>query len=189
MAKVKVDIKDLTKSLKKFGKEAKREARRSRIGQRLKSLILQSIRKGLSPVKNQGRYAPYSASYKAAIRGQVTFRSKRKKGNKYYAYPIEGKDPNIKKTAVRPVNLKNTGKMLKSLFVKVVGNATSLVYEIGFSDAKAAEIAGYHNKGTGKMPKRQILPTGSKQTFSRPITSKIRKLLLDAVDRVAKRQS
>lgn len=161
MAKVKVDISGLSKSIKKFERDAVVEARKSNLDTIIRDEILERIAKGRSPVKNGGNFEKYSDSYKKQIRRR--------------RYP--GK-------SIRPVNLKLSGKMLKSLFVKIRSNAARLVYTIGFN----SEIAEYHNDGTNKMPARRLLPTKKGETLAKPILTIIRRILEQSVNRVAKRQ-
>lgn len=123
----------------------------------LKEIIIdENILKGNSPVKGEGRYQKYSKSYETAIRA-----------GRYSEYG--------KKT--RPVNLKLSGEMLDSFFIKPIPDGI----RIGFSDKKAV----YHNiQGAGKSKtKRQLLPN-DEQEFKPSIIKRIREILLEAVNKV-----
>jgi hypothetical protein len=122
----------------------------------IKSMILDAIQKGISPVnmrdaypKNTGgksRYIQYSDSYKKKIkRGGEDMMGKRQ----------------------RPINLKLSGKMLNSLKAKITKNEKVTVW---FTDEKAK----YHDKeGAGKSKVlRRLLPRGVEE-FNRAIQRKI----------------
>jgi len=99
---------------------------------------------GISPVKGKGRFKKYSESYSKQI----------KRGK------VQGK-------STRPVNLKVTGKMMKSLEYKKITNGVRIL----FTDEKAL----YHNKlGAGKSKvKRRIMPIDEGEEYSRVITSRL----------------
>ena len=151
--KVKVNVK--SNNIKKKVKAYKKEAMNN-LAKELKKQILIDINGGRSPVKGQGRFKKYSKSYLDAI----------KKG-RYNEY---GKSK-------RPVNLKLTGALLKSLFIKKVSNDL----QIGF-DNELFDI--HNNKGAGKSKTiRRMLPTEQGETFNRSITLRIR----EVVNAVAKK--
>jgi hypothetical protein len=77
----------------------------------LKTEIVATIQKGLSPVQGRGRYTGYSESYKSQM-GRGRYKTKRR----------------------RPVNLTLTGKMLRS----IKSRQTNKGETIWFSDEKAA---------------------------------------------------
>ena len=107
-------------------------------------IIRESIRKGISPVAQIGRFTKYSESYRAAIKdGYVEFKDK-----------------------VSPVNLTQTGVMVDSLDQRSKGNNVELFYK----DEKAI----FHNdKGAGKSKViRRILPSNSGETFTTVILRK-----------------
>lgn len=112
-----------------------------------KAVVDDHILKGKSPVRGKGRFPKYSDSYKKQIRRNLKAFGKK----------------------VRPVNLKLSGQMLSTFFVKVTG----LKMNIGFTD----ELAEYHNTGNDKLPRRAILPTKSNEVFNNNIRKSIRKFL------------
>lgn len=151
MAKVKVNTRVLERQLRK----AQQQAANKLLGANgiLATEIKSSISKGISPVKDIGRFKKYSRSYQEAI----------KKGR----YAQFGK-------RIRPVNLKLTGDLLKSFYAKAVGGEFGR-YRIGFTDEKVE----YHNtKGAGKSKTiRRLLPkTG--ETFTRSIVNRVRESVL-----------
>lgn len=76
---------------------------------------------------------------------------------------------------VSPVNLYLTGDMMASLRFIEIGSKLYLQFE----DEKAA----WHNKGSGNLPIRKLLPTGSSETFNKRITD----LLVKALKKVLKK--
>lgn len=102
-----------------------------KLGRTIVGGIKDHVAKGLSPVRDHKRFDRYSDSYTKTI----------KRGG------IPGK-------TVRPVNLRKSGEMLDALDYKAIENGV----EVGFFSGKPAEIAGYHQDGTSKMPMRRMIP-------------------------------
>ena len=98
-----------------------------------KEIIDNHILKGKSPVKGEGRFDRYSESYKKQIRSKTGI------------LKAIGKK-------VTPVNLKVSGQLISSFNIK----KTEKGLKIGFKD----KVSAYHQKGTDKMPRRQMLPGG-----------------------------
>lgn len=119
--------------------------------QDLKNKIIEQYNKGLSPVEGYGRFDKYSESYTKKIQSGYY-------GNK----------------SVRPVNLKLTGKMHKSIGSKQIKNG----FMIFFTDKKAI----YHNEtgAGGSMVIRKMLP-GKGEKFSRTLNRHLNKLLVNIV--------
>lgn len=155
MAKVKTDFKDAKNKIRKFKLKAK-----GRIVRTMEKEIIKSIERGVSPVKGEGRFDGYSQSYLDSIKaGTHSKYSKRK----------------------RPVNLKLSGKLLKSFFIKV----TSKGIKLGF-DNKLADI--HNRKGAGKSKAvRRMLPTNSGEEFSRSITTRLKEVLDDVAKTIFKK--
>ena len=132
----------------------------------IKDEIRSFIEKGVSPVnqrkakiKNTGggnRYAKYSESYTEKFG---------KKG-------LENKKP-------RPINLTQTGKMLRSIKTRISGSGVVIF----FSDEKAK----YHNdQGAGKSKViRRILPRDG-ESWARQIALQIKASLSKAIKKVTK---
>lgn len=130
----------------------------------VKDQILDDLSSGVSPVRGK-RFEKYSKAYKDQI----------KKGR----YSSDGK-------SVSPVNLKLSGDMIKTLFVKVKSGFLNkkLTMEVGFSSF----LAKVHNNlgASKKKVIRRIVPkTGEK--FNTKITNIIQKELKDAISTVAKK--
>lgn len=123
-----------------------------------KKEIISEIEGGRSPIDGQGRFVKYSDSYKKQI-----------KAGRY-----KGKKP-------RPVNLKLTGDLLKSLFVKLIRGG----FRIGFDN----ELADIHNKqGAGKSKTiRRMLPTNKGEQFNRSIRKRVREVLTQTANKIFKR--
>ena len=151
-SKVTFDTKALKADIEKYQSKAKEEAK-----QYLEKEIPAEILGGRSPVKGFGRFARYSDTYLEQI-----------KNGKYKEY---GKKK-------RPVNLKLTGELLKSFFVKV----TSRGLEMGFDN----ELADIHNrKGAGKSgTARRMLPTNPGESFNRSITNGLEELLVKLAKKI-----
>ncbi len=156
--KVKRDLSGINSLIPEIRKNSRNKFKRE-----VKEMIIEHISKGISPVERggkdstsgQARYEPYSDSYKDRI--------------KYI--------PNKKE---RPVNLKVTGKLHKSLKSRLTKNGVAF----WFSDKKAK----YHDKeGAGKSKViRRMLPRKGEQ-FSKTITKKIFDILEKAVKKAARR--
>lgn len=135
------------------------------IKQVLDEEIVKTIEQGRSPVKGVGRYERYSDSYRDAIQGKATFftkdgslrvprKGRNKKTNRFIENRTAKLYPNKKRS---PVNLKVTGKLLKSYFSKFIRGGT---LEIGFRDPKAA----FHDRpaANSPIPARPMLPRDGK---------------------------
>lgn len=116
------------------------------------------IAKGKSPVSYKRDYVPYSQSYKDQIK---------KKWSRLY-----GK-------RVTPVNLKLTGALHESFYVK---RKHDKKLEIGFSDEKAV----WHNEGEGNLPRRPLLPSQKGETLKSDILKKIKKTLVKSANKTFK---
>lgn len=139
MTKVTVNLDSAHKDVKKFKIAAKYN-----VASVLKKEIKESILRGVSPVKGQGRFQKYSDLYLKMIRRDKS----------------SGKKPS-------PVNLKLTGDLLKSLYVEPIKKG--LV--IGF-DNKLADIHNRLGAGKSKVIRR-MLPTNSGEQFNRRITKRL----------------
>lgn len=149
MIKVTVNSKGAFRKLNKLQKELTLD----KIADTTREEVLRSISSGVSPVAKSGRYERYSESYRNAIKKQY----RRLRGKKR-----------------SPVNLKVSGNMLKSIFVKVSKQAKRIT--LGFK----SEIAGYHDNGVkeNSLPQRKMLPSRRGERFNGVIQNEI----LDAVN-------
>ena len=150
MSKVRVDLSQAVRDLNKFSNAGIRQA-----AVELEKQIIKEIEGGRSPVKAKGRFQRYSDSYRQQIR-KNRFSNKRPS----------------------PVNLRLTGKLMKSLFIKAVG--TNKI-RIGFDNF----LADIHNRqGAGKSKTvRRMLPTEIGETF----TDNIFKAVLARLNKIAGR--
>lgn len=144
MAKVRVNLKLFRKQLDELERTIGEV-----IEQDLKKEVIDSIERGVSPVKGQGRFDQYSESYKGIIRRDLSGFGKKN----------------------RPVNLKVSGVLLDSVFTEVKNNKVT----IGFKD----ELFDIHNRqGAGKSKVvRRMLPTQTGEEFTRSITLRLRELI------------
>lgn len=145
------------------------------IGETLEKEIIESIERGVSPVKGEGRYKKYSQSYRDALQNKSTFwkddqgRTRAvSKGDKNTNRFIKNRNDKLYEgKRVRPVNLTVTGKLLESFKVKISKGLR--VITLVFEDEKAE----YHNDGTNTIPKRRMLPTGNNEQFSLRIQNQL----------------
>ena len=158
MAKVKIDIGGLRRRLKTIQKEWQKEASRTAKPILKKAIIDEHILRGKSPVQGGGRFEKYSIAYRNQIRNRLASFGKR----------------------VTPVNLKLSGQMLSTFFVKKVSKGV----EVGFSD----DIAEYHNNGDGNLPERRLLPTRTAERFNRDINRTIKGWLESALKKAIARR-
>ena len=150
MARVRTDFRQARKDIERYKRNAKAELKVETHKE-----IVKSIERGVSPVKGFGRFVKYSRVYRDAI-----------KSKRYSKFAKR----------VRPVNLKLSGELLKSLLVKITKPGISISF-----DNKLADI--HNREGAGKSKTvRRILPTKPGEQFSRSITTRLKEVL----DRVAR---
>ena len=188
----KVDIRGLKKVLNGFVKEVQSRKAQKQVQALVETEVIGSIKKGKSPVKGYGRFPKYSKSYTDQIRNKVGFytdsngnlRAIPKGRNRATNRFVASLNERLTGKKRSPVNLKVTGEMLDSFFVKVRRRAQSLLFDVGFKDEKAE----WHNEGQGRLPTRRIIPDRTNEEFSRVITNRITRLYKSIVSRVAKRK-
>ena len=155
----------------------------------IRKALLRDVTKGISPVQGQGKFAPYSKSYRDVIAGKGMFR---KIGGK--AVFIEGvKDEALLGAASptkrrSPVTLRLTGELHRTLKLFTTGGFTAsfrLVFD--WRDF----LADIHNRrGAGKSKVvRRMLPTDVGESFNKAITDTILDRLNKAAKAVARRFS
>ena len=131
-----------------------------------KEQVLSFIKKGISPVEGFGRYEKYSDSYKDQIQGKVSFRTFKNPKRVVALEPLQADKIKFAGKKIRPVNLKLSGKLHKSLESKVSKSGVRIVFK--------NKVAKYHNNGTDKMPRRAMLPKKGEE-LSRRIQKKMQK--------------
>lgn len=155
MAKFKVKKNNIPKLRKQLKGQITTRAKRVFPALLEEQIIEKNILKGRSPVFGAGKYEKYSSSYKKQIRRSLS---------------SFGKKP-------RPVNLKLSGQLLSTFFVKFKGKGI----KVGFSD----KVAEFHNEGTSNMPQRKMIP-GKGEKFNQSITRAINTALTKIVRQVVK---
>jgi len=81
----------------------------------------------------------------------------------------------------RPVNLKLTGKFLKSLLARsTAGRRGSAFAEVGFSDGLSQKKEQGHREGANTQPKRPIIPEGREK-----FNARIMDIIVNYIDRIA----
>lgn len=139
--KIKIDTKGLTiaRDTRNILEAAEKKAQTTfakQAAEQMKKDVVDTILRGNSPVKNFKRFEPYSDSYKSAIR----------KG-RYRAF---GK-------LLRPVNLKLSGRLLKS----IAARQTLKGFTIYFTN-KLAKIHSILGAGKKKVI-RKLFPSGNEK--------------------------
>jgi hypothetical protein len=152
--KIKTNLFAMYKVIGDVNKAFQKEVSSGALGKELISATTNLIKKGISPVEGKGRFQKYSKSYTEDIKAGY----------------VKDKD------SPRPVNLTQTGDMLASLEVKTISGKPYLT----MSDKKSA----WHNKGGGKLPQRQMLPTEKGELF----TQRIQQIIIKALKSAAKKR-
>jgi phage gpG-like protein len=147
--KVKINLSNVRKKLGKL-----KEAALPTIERTLEIEILKNIKSGVSPVKGQGFFVPYSKSYTDAI--------------------IAGRYRKFGKRR-RPINLTLSGDLLDSFFIKAGEKKITL----GFTN----ELAEIHNTlgASKKKVIRRLLPTESGEKFNDSIEFRVREAVRKAL--------
>ena len=125
----------------------------------MKEDIVKSIERGNSPVDGEGRFEKYSSSYINAI----------KKGR-------------IPSKRARPVNLKVTGELLKSIASKI----TSTGFKIFFrKKVNGKDLAGIHSfEGAGKSKTIRMIMPDKDGDYKRSVKLRADKLLIKVTNDV-----
>jgi len=153
-----VQTNDTSKKLKKLNPKFHKsifEEWANEAGESTKKQVLEHISSGISPVKGEGRFKKYSTSYKKAI-----------KAGRYASFDKK----------LRPVNLKLSGKLLKSLKLTVFKKVFRLAFTA--TTKSGDNLANIHSiKGAGKAKAiRKMLPQDGEE-FSETINRKNVKIL------------
>jgi len=171
------------------------------LGKVVRSMVLESIAVGKSPVSKQGRYAGYAVDRKTAKLRQsarqlskVGLKSiakrerarlkKRQSAKSLYPNSVKDKFPRKQK---RPVNLKLSGEMLRAIGWRPIKGGI----EFGLTKGSKAVQDKFqsHNAGTNikrNVPRRAIIPTFTGERFSAPIQARIRNLYLARISNLIK---
>lgn len=150
MAKTKVSTKETRKKISKFKREVSKQGSKL-----LKEVYLKEISKGNSPVSTDGsgrieKFAKYSDSYKDAI-----------KAGRYKKY---GKK-------IKPVNLKLSGKMIRSLRFRATVDGIRITWNNFLADI-------HNSLGAGKSKTiRRLLPDQDGEVFNNNITRPFNRLI------------
>jgi hypothetical protein len=143
-----------------------------KVGNLVVNEMKDSISRGLSPVRGEGRFEAYS--------GQKIERGGRSKG---YPFNVQKKFPNKK---VRPVNLFLSGDMLEALTHKKKSDSIL----VGIFKPSEAEKAQGHQLGDPKkgLPRRRFIPAANGEEFTVSITRSIRQLYSELLDGILKKR-
>jgi len=138
------------------------------VGQTRKRLIARSFRSLSKVLKNQ-------IINESILKGKSPVQGQGRFARYSESYKKQIKSGKYRGKSVSPVNLKLKGKLLKSFKINKIGNGFSLF----FKDKKSV----FHQSGTPKMPKRQLLPEPD-ETFNRRITRAYNLELVKAIKKV-----
>lgn len=170
MARNRVTFSLNTKSLKKKLEKVKKSVRRldqsdaNNIAQAVVTDMKNLIKKGISPVKEVGRYQPYA--------------SQRDNDPRKYPRSVRKKHPSKRE---RPVNIKLSGQQLGALTSKTEQTSQGAQIKVGYLNSRLAQKKELgHASGVNNQPKRPTIP-GSNQNFQTSIVNKIIRLLRKAV--------
>lgn len=138
-------------------------ASKHEIGKRVVTQCKQMIASGQSPVRGHGRFDGYSDSYQEQI-----------------------KDGDLDNKTVRPVNLKQTGRMLYQFTYDLREQGIA----VGFVDAdpEVVAIARKHQKGEGRMPARRMIPEGQEE-WAVSVMQIIKKVYSERLNAIIKRSN
>jgi len=126
-----------------------------RADKELPPVIISQIEKGISPVDGEGRFVEYSDAYKKQIKDK--------------SLPVPKKQ--------RPVNLKLTGKLLKSIKSTVSSNILTITFTNFL-----AEIHSILGAGKSKTI-RKMLPFEKGDDFNPAINRVLKKILKESTEK------
>src|SRR6056297_2054670 len=124
--------------------------------------IIRLVRRGISPIKDHGRFTAYSADRRS---GEVP-------RQRLYPYTVQSKYPSKQK---RPVNLYLSGKYLDRIQTKRKARG---IYKIGLMSPtnKQRKMFDCHNLGNHPdVPQRKHLPTENQDRLKEEIMIEFRK--------------
>lgn len=148
------------------------------VTQEMRSLI----RRGISPIKNAGKFPPYKAASAVSKARQTLKGSARKEAiagakKKGYPYSVQSKFPAKK---ISPVNLELSGDFIGDLESRAVRDGNQYAAEVGYYDALSKKKEQGHREGANGQPKRPTIPQGGDE-FTERITSKISQILRNRI--------
>jgi len=93
----------------------------------MKKDVVETIERGNSPVAGQRRFVDYTDNYKAAIQGEKAWRST-PDGKPFQVNPMSEDYEMFSGKKLRPVNLKLSGRMLKSIAAKITSRGFTVYF-------------------------------------------------------------
>lgn len=161
----KISVKVNQPSLKSIVKNVNAPKYTQEIGKVIVREMLNSIARGISPVRNERRFVKYSDGYSRAIRKQyksITDYSSSKK--------------------VRPVNLNLSGQMLRALTYKSRRGAL----QIGIFTSDMAKRAKKHQLGLDGVPRRRFIPAQNGEELTVSIMRQLKNEYVKIIDSIIK---
>lgn len=157
MAKVKTNFPLAKKGIKLTS------AQKKLLGRSIDKAVKSRIARGISPVQFAKKFASYAVDRSEAV------------GD----YPVGIKSK-------KPVNLKLTGKMLRSMTFKIMKKG--IKYGMIGASPKLDEIFLVHNEGLRKdIPKRHMLPTKKGEKFQSGVQKQIKTIYLKIIKAIIKK--
>lgn len=157
------ELKLLQKDLQKAVKVSVDRNTAKRAGRSVVRDMKSKIAKGNSPIKGTSPFPAYRGSYRKRIKLGL-----------------------IKNKKLRPVNLKLSGKFLRSLIANTIKIAGSWFPVIEFNDSESDKKEEGHRKGANKQAKRPIIPKG-RESFKTDIIRRVERIYALRFDQVLKR--
>ena len=214
MAEVKVRVSAIPKLLEgKLGQEIITKDIARQMGQDAIDEMKDMISKGISPVREAGRFPGYLAAVSrrgaqkaltearrsaleesgGSLRGASVLNrnaiEKKKaavsKAGEGYPYSVMADFPDKRE---RPVNLYLTGEQMKDLTFRLVPGKWGQALEIGYFTALSAKKESGHREGVHGQPSRPTIPdAGSNESFAIRISRLLRESMIEAIDRYLKK--
>lgn len=185
------DANKLKRDLQKAaGEEAEKAVKRISnrdkidIGEQVIDEMKTAIAKGISPIKDAGRFPAYLWAGKKQLARKSGTKKKQADREFKNKYPYSAmKDFPDKRE--RPVNLALSGAFLRALKAKVQGSTLYIGFFDGDKDKHGTPFGDYesgHREGVFGQPKRPIIPDG-KEELSQSVYRRLVKALQEVFDR------
>lgn len=176
MAKPKVTLK-LDPALERAVKNGVIDANTGKdLGDKVVEAMKESIARGVSPVKGEGRFIAYAAQRSSGGSGESSFNKSK------YPYSVMSKYP-FKK--LRPVNLYLGGGFIES----ITSRAKKNIIEIGHINFPKGirDLFEAHNEGLNKnVPQRKYLPNKQGDEFVVSIMRLIKDIVSERIKNIIK---
>jgi len=153
------DIKNMQEELRKIELTVPLEMRSKfkQAADLMKEDIVKTIERGNSPVKGNKRFVDYSDNYKSAIRGEKAWRAT-PTGKPFQINPMSEDYEKFKGKRLRPVNMKLSGRMLKSIAARFNLRGFTIYFT-----SKLAKIHSTEGPSGKRDAIRKVAPFGNEK--------------------------